>query len=77
MPLFGYAFIALGFLLLLLTPALIYIIKNHPRRVVRPIWQDQVTTEFAATLGIALAVLAFIFSIILILFGYKLLQISF
>ncbi|OPL09068.1 MAG: hypothetical protein AVO34_13860 [Firmicutes bacterium ML8_F2] len=77
MTLFGYAFIVLGFLLLLLTPALIYIIKNYPRQVVRPIWQDQVTTEFATTLGIALAALAFIFSILLIVFGCKLLQISF
>ncbi len=73
MPLFGYALIALGFLLLLLTPALIYIIKNHPRQVVRPIWQDQVTTEFAATLGIAITGLAFVCGLLLIIFGYKLL----
>lgn len=73
MTIFAYAFIALGFLLLLLTPALIYIIRKHPLQVVRPIWQDQVTTEFATTLGIALTGLAFVCGLLLIIFGYKLL----
>ncbi len=70
---FAYAFIALGLLLLLLTPALIYIVKNHPIQVVRPVWQNHVTTEFATTLGLALTALAFVCGILLIIFGYKLL----
>ena len=52
--------IALGVLILLLIPFLVYIIRTNPMLAVRPVWHETVTPEFARVIGILVVIIAFI-----------------
>lgn len=52
--------IALGVLILLLIPFLVYIIRTNPMLVVRSVWHEAVTPEFARVIGVLVVIIAFI-----------------
>ena len=55
-----YVIVALGALILLLIPFLVYIIRTNPMLAVRPVWRETVTPEFARVIGIMVVIIAFI-----------------
>ena len=55
-----YVIIALGALILLLIPFLVYIIRTDPMLVVRSVWHETVTPEFARVIGIMVVIIAII-----------------
>jgi len=65
--------IALGLIMLLYIPFLIYIILTDPMRVVRSVWQEAVTPEFARMIGILVVLIAFIGGLWAIFKGLRLL----
>ncbi len=65
----AYAIIALGVLLLLLIPFLVYIIRTDPMQALRSIWHGTLTPEFARTVGILIVLTALIGGIWSILKG--------
>ena len=68
-----YLIIALGFIMLLLVPFLVYIIRTDPMRVVRSVWHEAVTPKFAEMIGILVVLIAFIGGLWAIFRGFRLL----
>jgi hypothetical protein len=68
-----YLIIALGVIMLLFIPFLIYTIRTNPMRVVRSVWHEAVTPEFAGMIGILVVLIAFIGGLWAIFGGLRLL----